>query len=112
MKRFFCAVILLAVIFISSFYMNFRIRNFASEFTDVVNRSEEPMQIQQYWAQNEKFVLMLLPHNQTEAISAIINTLPDYKAASEEYYNIRKAELLSQLELIGESMKLSGANIF
>ena len=55
---------------------------------------------------------MILPHNQTEAVSAAVSTLPDCKAVSEEYYVLKKAELVSKLEIIKDSLELSGENIF
>ncbi|MBQ7595853.1 MAG: hypothetical protein IJU45_04215 [Clostridia bacterium] len=112
MKRFYCAVIILAFVFTSSFVLNRRIEQFTSELIDIVNEAQEPEQIQRFWNQNKKFVFMILPHNQTEAVSAAVSTLPDCKAVSEEYYVLKKAELVSKLEIIKDSLELSGENIF
>lgn len=112
MKRFYCAVILLALVFISSFWLNCRIADFTAEFTQVIKESEDPQQIQQYWNENQKYILMLLPHNQTDSISAAVNALPQYKNDSEEHYAVIKAELTSKLKMIEDSLKLNGENIF
>ncbi len=112
MKRFYCAVIILVLVFTSSFMLSRSIERFTSQLIAIVDEAEEPEQIQQFWNRQKKYFFMILPHNQTESVGAIINTLPDCRAVSEEYYTLRKAELVSKLEIIKSALELSCENIF
>ena len=112
MKRFYISVVLLIIIFSFSFILNNKIARFTDEMINAVNESESPEQIQQFWNSKEKYVLCVLSHNQTEAVSVIIDSLDEYRDVSEEYYNIRKAELVSRLEAVRASLMLKSENVF
>ena len=112
MKRFYISVVLLIFIFSFSFILNNKVAGFIDEMIVTVNESDSPERIQQFWDNKEKYVLCVLSHNQTEAVSLIADSLDEYRDFSEEYYIIRKSELVSRLEAIRASLMLKSENVF
>lgn len=112
MKRFYISVVLLILIFSFSFILNNKIARFTDEMINTVYESDSPEQIKKFWDSKEKYVLCVLSHNQTETVSIIVDSLDEYRDISEEYYNIRKAELVSRLEAVRASLMLKSENIF
>lgn len=112
MKRFVCAIILLAVTICAAVLLTLRTSSLANDLELLVDSTAKTEEICSWWEENEKWFSVLLPHHDTEEIEALIESLEDTGKASAENYSMIRAELKSKIRLLKESMLVNAENIF
>lgn len=112
MKRFVCAIILLAVTICTAVLLTVKTASLARELESLVDSAAKSEDICSWWEDNEKWFSVLLPHHDTEEIEALIESLEETGKASSENYGMIRAELKSKIRLLKESMLVNAENIF
>ena len=112
MKRFVCAIILLAVTICTAALLTLKTVSLADELELLVDSPAKAEEICSWWEENEKWFSVLLPHHDTEEIEALIESLEDTGKASAENYGMIRAELKSKIRLLKGSMLVNAENIF
>ena len=79
MKRFFAALILLAVTVFTAVYLNSKTLSLAEEFIEIIDSDCTAAQLRNAWEEKSKLFTILLPHEQVEDIETIIESLVDQK---------------------------------
>lgn len=112
MKRFICAILLLAVTVCTAVLLTLKTVSLADELALIVDSPADANEIYLWWDKNEKWFSVLMPHRDTEEIEAMIETLKGTEKSSEENYVMVREELKSKIKLLKDSMLVNASNIF
>ena len=112
MKRFAAAIIILIFIFSLSVMLNLKVVRITENLLTLANENADSAEISNYWQQNERFIMMILPHAQTDQVVQIIYELPQNNDPTDEYNEIKRTELKKRLEALKNSFYLKPENIF
>lgn len=107
MKRFYCALVLLAVIITSSIYLNRKIEKKAEELIYITQNADDESTICSWWDKNDIWFDALLHDDLIKPIYLNINKLKSDVETEECKMNI-----IINSQKIKDSVKLSIENIF
>lgn len=84
----------------------------SDELIDIIDSAAAPKELYDWWDNESKWFLVLLPHEKVEEIEAMIERLDGTQENSDDLYDSLRLELKYKVETLKESMALNLENIF
>lgn len=107
MKRFICAVIMLALIIIITASVNIYLISLSDTMIELSSDSKNTQEIKDFWQSKKIWFNIFLPHEQIDDVNSYIEELDNGKNPKETFENLK-----TSVEELKEKISFTAENVF